>query len=734
MSDTDENLEDIPTDVTTEDDGETSEGDDIEEEEEAKQENKEEYVEEEEEKYAEEEAVEEEEEPEFYDSNLYLSKARVSQDGTLPINILEFHFSYGYDCRKHFNLVVLDGETLCFASGNFINFFSVPTKKIWFRRSALGGGIGHIRKNPNPDYPHFAVAECGKKPIIIVYVWPSLEINCILRGGATRTYTNLDYSPDGELLVSQSGEPDYLITVWDWKKHTILLRNKSYVNDVYRVKFSPYVPGHITTGGVAHIKFWRMVETFTGLKLKGEVGRFGRTEYSDILGVLPMPDEKVVSGCTWGNILIWDAGLITLEVFRSSRKRCHDKQIVQFFYNDGELWSVSQDGHVRVWWYEKIDQADPPDDDRVILLDPSYDFYTPGLSLYCVEKRYPHNSEDSWFYGQDGNGGLWLLDFNTDGDPKPSVLLYKCHAGQVKGMAPCPFSNYLASLGGRGKLFIYNYLTKKLVFEYMFPASGRCLEWLPIKFSRTGDVLMAGFDDGHVRVFRVDLRKEDNINLVVQQAIKPHNKPLTKISINENGSILVTAGEDSRIFVFQMHLSQYADELIIPIGFVDTPDIVTAITWHPASYTTVLLGCLKGQMMQVCVPEEPQDYTDVSFELKIEPIYNRFSSYKSQIRRDIKIRQIEAKKAKKMAKKRKEMERIKKENPGLEIDEEIFLADSDTEEELEPLYYPDVPNKILWLKYTQDLTIWLSVGGYDAGYIYEYTMDQKKISLQGSEW
>lgn len=45
--------------------------------------------------------------------------------------------------------------------------------------------------------------------------------------------------------------------------------------------------------GAAHIKFWKMAETFTGLKLKGELGRFGKTEICDVLGVYPMPDEKV---------------------------------------------------------------------------------------------------------------------------------------------------------------------------------------------------------------------------------------------------------------------------------------------------------------------------------------------------------------------------------------------------------------------------------------------------------
>ena len=45
--------------------------------------------------------------------------------------------------------------------------------------------------------------------------------------------------------------------------------------------------------GAAHIKCWKMANTFTGLKLKGELGRFGKTEICDVLGVYPMPDEKV---------------------------------------------------------------------------------------------------------------------------------------------------------------------------------------------------------------------------------------------------------------------------------------------------------------------------------------------------------------------------------------------------------------------------------------------------------
>lgn len=60
------------------------------------------------------------------------------------------------------------------------------------------------------------------------------------------------------------------------------------------------------------------------------------------------------------------------------------------------------DGHVKVWWFEKIDQADPPDDDRVILVDPTYDFYTPGVKLMSIEKRNSSDSGDTFWYAQVG--------------------------------------------------------------------------------------------------------------------------------------------------------------------------------------------------------------------------------------------------------------------------------------------------------------------------------------------
>ena len=95
----------------------------------------------------------------------------------------------------------------------------------------------------------------------------------------------MDFSPREEhLLASVGGYPDYMLTVWDWTKQSIVLRSKAFSQDIYRVSFSPKLPGQLTTSGTGHIRFWKMSSTFTGLKLQGYLGKFGRTELSDISG------------------------------------------------------------------------------------------------------------------------------------------------------------------------------------------------------------------------------------------------------------------------------------------------------------------------------------------------------------------------------------------------------------------------------------------------------------------
>ena len=103
---------------------------------------------------------------------------------------------------------------------------------------------------------------------------------------------------------------------------------------------------------------------------------------------------------------------------------------------------------------------------------------------------------------------------------------------------------------------------------------------------KTGTVLVAAFRDGVVRVVVVSLQemkknpnsKEEFITII--QKSKPHVKPVTAMSVNDKGTVLVTGSEDSTIFVYQITESHKYVSLV-PIGFVTVPNVVTFLSWKP---------------------------------------------------------------------------------------------------------------------------------------------------------
>ena len=63
---------------------------------------------------------------------------------------------------------------------------------------------------------------------------------------------------------------------------------------------------------------------------------------------MEVPDGKVLSGSEWGNMLLWDGGLIKAELCRKGKKSCHIGSIEQFCLDEGELITIGLDGFVKV--------------------------------------------------------------------------------------------------------------------------------------------------------------------------------------------------------------------------------------------------------------------------------------------------------------------------------------------------------------------------------------------------
>lgn len=123
-------------------------------------------------------------------------------------------------------------------------------------------------------------------------------------------------------------------------------------------------------------------------------------------------------------------------------------------------------------------------------------------------------------------------------------------------------------------------------------------------------------------------------------------------------------------------------------------------------------------------------YTKESFLLKLESRIIHTVSVKSEILRNNYISEMIHQKNEKINKKKRKLKSIRMVNPGIEIDEELFFEDSDEEIKEPPkIFIPPVPNPILFAIYTPlENTIWVSIDGYDSGYLYEYNLNTSKLT------
>lgn len=431
----------------------------------------------------------------------------------------------------------------------------------------------------------------------------------------------------------------------------------------------------------------------------------------------PMPDEKILSGCEWGNVLVWEDGLVKMEVCRKNRRPCHNGPITQIFMcNNEEVMTVGSDGYVRIWYWETVELSDPPEDDRIVEIEPSHE-YRIGTDNYNAEllkivKSVDGNNDEendeslssssSW-YAQDGSGGIWFCDLSTTRRPLFPRQLFRCHAGEIIALDTCSMMHYVCTLGIDGRIFIYDYHERKLIFYHQFLTSGRDLIWLPISIDPTASIMIIGFSDGILRMIAFDDKVYD---IKFLQVIKCHCDAITKISINPKGSILVSASEDLTIFVHQIVRTSPILTLL-PIGFIRVASYVTSINWDPLKWSTGVFGCKFGDFIIVDLPEQSHTYERTTYYLAHVPVKRfKFQSIKSIIKRNEKVRENEIRKEQKRLRKLKELERMREETPEVNINEDDFLADSEDEEALEAIQIPDPPNKILWIQFTRDNTLW----------------------------
>ncbi|TNN86390.1 Cilia- and flagella-associated protein 44 [Liparis tanakae] len=610
--------------------------------------------------------------------------------------------SFGYDSGRRGNLQLLDDRTLVFIAGNLLILLDISTKEQKYIRSCSGGGIGSITAHPSKEY--FAVAEKGTQPNIIVYEYPSLRPFSILRGGTERAYSFVNFNPDGSLLAAVGSAPDYMLTLWDWRKEEVMLSCKAISQEVYRVSFSPYNPRLLTSSGSGHIKFWQTASTFTGLKLQGLMGHFGKTAATDIEGYVELPDGKVVSGSEWGNLLLWDGNGIKVEICREKGRNCHAGTVQPFALGDGQLMTFGSDGVVLIWDFESIDIADSTGDGSRFELEPIHEIVV-GQNV-CLSSVVRSSLPDICFV-QDSTGAIWKLNLSFINMTLPECL-FSFHAGAIQGLDVSRKSHLMATTALDRSVKVFDFLAKRELTSRHFNQGGTALCWAPPLVNQSGSLLVTGFEDGVVRLLelydpqrlQVVTKRKGDAKLSLKQAFKPHN----------------AHSSDHTVFFFTV------GEKYNPIGFVYVPGPVQALEWSPHSHTEsrLLILCQSGHVVEVHSPDPEAHRPTETFQLPELPSRSfRFRSIKSRIKREEEIarRQVVKEKKKESEEKLKELKKL---NAKQEKEEE------EEEEELPAIYIPDPPSPLYCGFYSEPGQFWLSMGGFDSGFLYHCKFSEKQ--------
>ncbi|KAL7754355.1 hypothetical protein RI367_000336 [Sorochytrium milnesiophthora] len=475
-------------------------------------------------------------------------------------------YSFGLETAHRNNIVHLTSNVVAYVVGNVVVMYNTASGDQHYVCGIRGGGLSAIAVHPSLHY--FAFAERHPDgPNVYVFTYPELRLYRVLRKGAARSFAHLSFSANGDRLATVGGDPDYMLTLWNWRKEQVILRSKAFSQDVYNVAFSPTSDTALTTSGMGHIKFWKMSATFTGLKLQGMVGKFGASELSDIAAFTELPDGKTLSTTETGIMLLWDGGSIKCEITGKHGRKCHQGPIHVCMIEDREVITGGEDGYIRLWDLDRIQTID--DESNVSGQEPDDDSRP---STGDAE-----HSESGQASGDNATTNTTEAAKQASAPPVKSSIaavvheldpLDEIHVGKdVKILS-------ISRVPGSQSEYILQDMRGGL--------------WCTL--DTTGCALLATFQDGTIRFLRHGLYtpKRLSIEFTLTHVFKPHAQPITDFSVSKTGELLITAAQDKTLFLFAIeppstgpgNVAVFDQSCpVVPLGFLATNERILRLSW-----------------------------------------------------------------------------------------------------------------------------------------------------------
>ena len=414
------------------------------------------------------------------------------------------------------------------------------------------------------------------------------------------------------MLCLQGSKPDYSISVWRWKEGSLIGSCQGENLNVSNVAFSKTDSSLVTTSGDSHINFWRIATTSSGSKMDLTRGMFSNKPVTDIESFVQLGDGKVVTGCEWGNLLLWENGSVKVEIKRRDLSHCHQGPVQQFVMAEGELITIGCDGWIRVWDLESIEQAAPCDyetDEGFFLLDPMNEIHvSPDAILRSITRsKEPMGPDENFWFLQDAGGGIWKVDLSFSLTMKKPHKIRQCHAGAVTCLTASPISGLIVSGGEDGRICVYDLDRKMMVKSVKYGSGVSFMMWLPLDLDWSGTQVLIGFADGVLRLYYIEsaitpgaslmkLMKSLSVKMKLLQAIKPHRDSIKNMDLDKRHKILATASLDRSVYIYRAKTREGIYQME-PIGYLQMEIDIVNVAFKKEKQNIILMIALKNHQL-----------------------------------------------------------------------------------------------------------------------------------------
>lgn len=515
-------------------------------------------------------------------------------EGQIHTAFAPIHASSGFPHTAYNNLHYIEPAVIISARGNSVVLYDTVTKKSTILSGLGTGSIGAIAVHPSGKY--FAVGEKGVRPNILVYEYPSLNVVRVLRKGTERAYSDIVFNKEGDKLASVGAAPDFLLTVWNWRQEQIELHAKAFAQEVFRVQFSPVTEGRLITSGTGHIRFWKMADTFTGLKLQGDIGKFGNVDLTDISAFVELSNGKVVSGAESGFLHLWDGNFIQFEIANKEGNAPHEGMVVYVDVNGQELVTAGADGFLRVWDATGIEYAEVEEGDRFSLSLVREVCVGEGVQIRSVVR-----GSDHWLVHDEKVGAVYKVDqFSYEVSHISSF-----HSGAVTGSVSIPDSSTVVSCGQDGSVRSWESSEGTCTYTRIFSSAATGIALL-----ENPAFVFVTFADGTVRILE---RCSDGFRL--HGVLKPHTKAVQSIGMSADKKLIATTSAED-VFFFGVKGTTVQPSLT-PLGIISAPAVPSEINFSKdgaAAWITTSEGIFHVPL-QGLLPEE--DFERETYKLNV---------------------------------------------------------------------------------------------------------------------